>query len=89
MGSRHGRVMVRRPFAPPRAWTLRSGAPPRGSVAGKEGYPGMWPDPGFQAGIPSRGGWSEPAGRPKVTVPRPAGGSRGCMGRHPAGKAAS
>ena len=88
MGSRHGRVMVRRPFAPPRAWTLRSGAPPRGSVAGRRlsrdvarsGIPSWDPKPGRMVGT---------GGAAQMTVPRPAGGSRGCMGRHPVGKAAS
>ena len=33
MGSRPGPAMVRGLFAPPRAWVLRSGAPPEPSVA--------------------------------------------------------
>ena len=55
MGFRPGLVMVRKLFAPPRAWVLRSGAPPRGSIAGEEGDPGVRQDLGFRRWYPKPG----------------------------------
>ena len=71
MSSRPGLVTVRGPFAPLRASVLRSGAPPRGSVAIKEGDPGMRQDPGFQGRYPKPGRMVRTGGAAQSAAPAP------------------
>ena len=86
MSSRPRLVMVCAPFAPPRAWLLRSGAPPRGSVAEEAGDPGIRQAPGFRGWCPKPGRMVRTGGAAQSAGPAPSWWFPWVCGTSPSGK---